>query len=311
MRKERIVAEHMAHLRELVLAAIASDGPQCNLNHIDVSSVYRLQCIFQDTEFTGDISQWDVSSANSTMGMFSRCAFNGDISKWNVHNVRDMQGMFENAQFNGDISQWNVSSVLCADQMFRGSAFNGDISAWNVANLRFAAEMFDGSSFSGDVSRWQLPLLHAAPNMFRNTPFEGDLSRWSLGSMDARSAAQMLDPTFKGVPPLVGATFREREDYYRRLFKKRGQNKGMARYLEEHPFNALHLDLSLHSKRKPDGVRQEDYDWVRQARTVGLGLGLAGNELHEHAMMYYAHRMQPALADATYDVHTLLDGPTC
>ena len=125
--------------------------------------------------------------------------------------------------------------------------------------------------------------------------------------MDARSAAQMLDPTFKGVPPLVGATFREREDYYRRLFKKRGQNKGMARYLEEHPFNALHLDLSLHSKRKPDGVRQEDYDWVRQARTVGLGLGLADNELRDHAMLYYDHRMQPCPNQSPLNTHGLFD----
>ena len=74
MRKERIVAEHMAHLRELVLAAIASDGPQCNLNHIDVSKMTGMTGLFKNTNFNGDFSEWDVSNVRM-LSIFSLYTF--------------------------------------------------------------------------------------------------------------------------------------------------------------------------------------------------------------------------------------------
>ena len=43
--------------------------------------------------------------------MFNLSEFNGDISGWDVSSVLNMNCMFTFSKFNGDISGWDVSSV--------------------------------------------------------------------------------------------------------------------------------------------------------------------------------------------------------
>ena len=115
--------------------AIQKEGPNCNLNFIDVSHVTNMSHLFFNSQFTGDISRWDVSNVTDMSSMFERAAFNGDISLWNVSNVENMHAMFLDSQFMGDISQWDVSHVTNMSHMFWKSRFNGDISHWNVSNV--------------------------------------------------------------------------------------------------------------------------------------------------------------------------------
>jgi surface protein len=94
---------------------------------------YNMDCMFSNSEFNGDISNWDVSNVTNMDCMFYNSEFNGDISNWDVSNVTSMDGMFLGSQFEGDISNWVVSNVTSMIKMFSDSQFNGDISNWDVS----------------------------------------------------------------------------------------------------------------------------------------------------------------------------------
>lgn len=69
-------------LNRLIRNEIASRGPTCSLNHIDVSKMTDMSYMFHDLDFQGDISKWNVSNVQNMTRMFTSSAFNGDISKW-------------------------------------------------------------------------------------------------------------------------------------------------------------------------------------------------------------------------------------
>ena len=71
-------------LKKLIGQRIKEQGPNCDLNDIDVSRVKDMSYLFYDSKFNGDISQWNVSGVENMSEMFCRSKFNGDISKWNV-----------------------------------------------------------------------------------------------------------------------------------------------------------------------------------------------------------------------------------
>ena len=98
-------------LKHIIEARIAEEGPNCDLNDIDVSQITDMSYLFDGSNFNGDISRWNVSQVEDMMGMFYESSFNGDISNWDTRNVQDMCGMFKFAHFNQDISRWNVSNV--------------------------------------------------------------------------------------------------------------------------------------------------------------------------------------------------------
>lgn len=161
----KIVARDKDHLIELIDARIKEEGPNCDLNDIDVSHIREMEELFSYSprkDFNGDISQWDVSNVIDMSRMFYRSRFNGDISKWDVSNVRYMPGMFANSSFNGDISQWDVSNVRSMNSMFYESKFDGDISNWDVSEGAHLKNMFWGSQVKdGKEPEWYLRWAHA------------------------------------------------------------------------------------------------------------------------------------------------------
>ena len=76
-----IVVEDRIELKKLIDQRIKEQGPNCDLNDIDVSRVEDMYCMFWYSDFNGDISQWDVSNVKDMSWMFQGSSFNGDISK--------------------------------------------------------------------------------------------------------------------------------------------------------------------------------------------------------------------------------------
>ena len=95
----KITVEKREHLIKLISETIEKEGPNCDLNFIDVSN---------QTDLTGVFS-------------YPNGSFNGDISEWNVSSVTDMSWMFWKSQFRGDISRWSVPEDANMKLMFYGS----------------------------------------------------------------------------------------------------------------------------------------------------------------------------------------------
>jgi hypothetical protein len=95
-------------LKTLVEEEIEKQGPQADLNHIDVSNVTEMGGMFTNSQFNGEISAWDVSNVKNMRWMFEKSKFSGEISAWDVSNVTDMGAMFYDSKFNGDITQWAI-----------------------------------------------------------------------------------------------------------------------------------------------------------------------------------------------------------
>ena len=57
-----IVVENKKELRELIKQRIHEQGPNCDLNDIDVSRIRNMRELFIGSNFNGDISQWDTSN---------------------------------------------------------------------------------------------------------------------------------------------------------------------------------------------------------------------------------------------------------
>lgn len=141
--KEKIVAESLKHLKQIIKHEIKFNGYKCDLNHIDVSKIEDMTDLFRDSGFNGDISKWNVSNVLHMTNMFYAAIFNGDISKWNTFQVLDMSSMFYKSDFNGDISNWNVSEVVWMEHLFRKSAFTSDLSDWKPYNAQDFIDTFD------------------------------------------------------------------------------------------------------------------------------------------------------------------------
>ena len=165
-------------LKELIDQRIKEQGPNCDLNDIDVSRVTDMSDLFRESPFNGDISKWDVSNVKDMRYMFNRSMFDGDISEWDVSNVRDTSYMFMQSQFDGDLSKWDVSSVVSMFYMFEHSQFDNDISHWDVSNVKDMTCMFFRSKFSGNVSAWNTSKVERMDYMFMETPQEGMEPSW-------------------------------------------------------------------------------------------------------------------------------------
>ena len=181
-------------LQKFIRRRIREQGPNCDLNDIDVSEVDDMSWLFENSTFNGDISQWDVSNVKDMSYMFYFSAFNGDISQWDVSNVENMRYMFERSKFNGDISKWDVSSVWNMSYMFEDSIFNKDISQWDVSNVRDMSYMFVGSKFNGDISKWNVSSVKGMSYMFAGSKFNGDISKWKVRKVKTMSFMLVRSP---------------------------------------------------------------------------------------------------------------------
>jgi len=208
--QEKIVALDCAHLQKLIDEAIMKNGQNCNLNYIDVSNVRRMEALFKNSSFNGDISQWDVSNVVNMKDMFCNSQFNGDISKWNVSNVTSMSGMFKNSVFNNSIAEWNVSKVTNMKEMFRDSQFDGDLSRWNVSSVKYMQKMFYASRFCGNIGKWDVSNVKNMEKMFFDTPYNMDISEWNISNDCQRN--EMFNPEQKD---FIRNYFKG--DYYRKL----------------------------------------------------------------------------------------------
>ena len=81
-------------LKQIIEDRVFKEGPNCDLNDIDVSLITDMSEVFSESKFNGNISEWDVSNVVDMSDMFCESSFNGDISRWNVSKVEDMSGMF-------------------------------------------------------------------------------------------------------------------------------------------------------------------------------------------------------------------------
>ena len=113
-----IVVNSKSELKELINKRIEEQGPNCDLNDIDVSRITDMSQLFQYSEFNGDISQWDVSNVEDMYGMFEGSKFSGDISNWDVSKVTEMTGVFERSKFKGDLSNWRPINVKYMSSIF-------------------------------------------------------------------------------------------------------------------------------------------------------------------------------------------------
>ena len=107
-------------LEYIIDSRVSKNGPNCDLNDIDVSLVTDMSWLFSDSDFTGDISKWDVSRVKTMYGMFYNSSFNGNINDWDVSNVLDMTSMFVLSKFNQDVSDWKINErCVMYDTFFR------------------------------------------------------------------------------------------------------------------------------------------------------------------------------------------------
>ena len=93
-------------LGEIIWRRIEEQGPECDLNDIDVSGIPDMSYMFWGISFNGDISKWSVSNLRDMFYMFSDSKFDGDLSKWDVSSVKDMGFMFSNSPLNSKRPYW-------------------------------------------------------------------------------------------------------------------------------------------------------------------------------------------------------------
>ena len=148
-------------------------GPDANLNIIDVSKITDMRSLFfyfEDKIKNIDVSDWDVSNVKDMGFMFDGCeSFNSDLSKWDVSNVKNMNYMFGCCiSFNSDLSKWDVSKVRDMSYMFdRCKNFNSDLSKWDVSKVKDMNGMFYNCLlFNSDLSKWNVSKVRNMDFMF-------------------------------------------------------------------------------------------------------------------------------------------------
>jgi len=128
-------------IKKIVEDEIYKLGYEADLNHIDVSEVTDMDCLFYNSKFNGDISLWNVSNVTNMSFMFHGSKFNGNITQWDVSKVTDMSHMFfSSSDFFQNIFNWKVSSGTDISQMFWGTHLSKMFSKERLSNMLLCGE---------------------------------------------------------------------------------------------------------------------------------------------------------------------------
>jgi hypothetical protein len=57
-------------LKKIIENRIQTEGPECDLNDIDVSDITDMSWMFRGSNFNGDISKWKIRPYCDTLEMF-------------------------------------------------------------------------------------------------------------------------------------------------------------------------------------------------------------------------------------------------
>lgn len=180
-----------AELRSLIEQELERQGPDADLNFIDVSFVKDMSYLFEGLDIRNiKIDQWDTSNAEDMSGMFEGCdEFVGTgLENWDVGNVYNMSHMFEYATlFNGNLWAWDTSNVVHMSWMFQGAtSFIGTgIGRWDTHNVVYMYRMFQGAkAFTGDgIEKWDVRGVVDMRWMFYGaTSFNRKLPDWNLSN---------------------------------------------------------------------------------------------------------------------------------
>lgn len=107
-------------LAAVIKSAIETYGNEVDLNFIDTSKIINMSCLFQNSNFNGNINKLNVSNVKNMDCMFSSAfKFNQPLNDWNTSNVESMCYMFSDAtSFNQPINNWDLSKLKSMFGMF-------------------------------------------------------------------------------------------------------------------------------------------------------------------------------------------------
>ena len=77
-------------LIEIIHDRIGREGPNCDLNDIDLYLIDDMSYLFRESKFNGDISRWNTSNATNMRYMFAFSEFICVIFNFNVFKVEYM-----------------------------------------------------------------------------------------------------------------------------------------------------------------------------------------------------------------------------
>lgn len=172
-----------SQLINLIDKRIQDEGPDCDLNDIDVSAIGDMHCLFGGTDFCGDISLWDVSNVKNMQDMFFDCNnFNCDISKWNVWRCEIFISMFQGCtNFNQNLNSWKPINAKSTYGMFKYCTdFNQPLNNWGKyldKNEDYSQMFYKCSSFDQDLSSWNTlgkyneDMFYMCPIKQQNKPY--------------------------------------------------------------------------------------------------------------------------------------------
>ena len=85
----------------IIKQELERQGPDADLNHIDVSEIRDMSTLFVHLKIKNiKIDSWDVSNVTNMDNMFHNCyEFNSDLSRWDVSNVTSMKSMLNYCNF--------------------------------------------------------------------------------------------------------------------------------------------------------------------------------------------------------------------
>ena len=166
-------------LINLIIDELEHQGPDANLNHIDVSVITDMRGLFhyvnkKITVGNIKIDKWDVSNVTNMEFMFQDCEyFNADLRNWDVSKVESMQGAFTACRkFDSDLSRWDTGNVVYMSGLFNTCEnFDSDLSRWDTSNVISMYRMFtNASKFKSDLSHWNVSKVDRRDDMFYGCP---------------------------------------------------------------------------------------------------------------------------------------------